>query len=69
MTSGNERVPQKPMILGKSNGLSDEEAAGITQMIQEAQHSARQQTIPTQDLDASATTTIDRKSTRLNSSH
>jgi hypothetical protein len=65
MTSGNDRVPQKPMILGKSNGLSDEEAAGITQMIQEAQHSARQQTIPTQDLDASATTTMSPNTARV----
>ncbi len=65
MTSGNDRVPRKPMILGKSSGLSDEEAAGITQMIQDAQRSARQQTIPTEDLDASATTTMSANTARV----
>ena len=65
MTSGNDRAPRKPMILGKSTGLSDEEAAGITQMIQDAQHSARQQTIPTEDLDASATTTMSANTARV----
>lgn len=65
MTSGNDRAPQKPMILGTSNGLSDEEAAGITQMIQDAQQSARQQTIPTEDLDASATTTMSANTARV----
>jgi hypothetical protein len=48
----------KPKILGTPHEISDEEAEGIAQMIQEAQHSARQQTIPAEDLSESATTTM-----------
>jgi hypothetical protein len=46
----------KPKILGQPHGLSDEEAQGITEMILQAQGSARQLTIPEEDLDAQATT-------------
>jgi hypothetical protein len=46
----------KPMIYGQSRPLGDEEAEGITQMIRDAQQSARQRTIPPEDLDTRATT-------------
>jgi hypothetical protein len=46
----------KGKILGQSRSLRDEEAENITQMIREAQQSSRQLTIPSEDLDAQATT-------------
>lgn len=52
-------------ILGQPHGLSDEEAAEITQMICEAQHSARQQTIPAEDLAAEATTAMTPEAARI----
>jgi hypothetical protein len=48
----------KPKILGQPHGLSDEEAADITQMIVNAQQSSRQRTIPREDLDPEATITM-----------
>jgi hypothetical protein len=58
MAGGNGMGGDKPKILGQPHEISDEEADGIAQMIQEAQHSARQQTIPREDLAESATTTM-----------
>jgi hypothetical protein len=49
---------QKPKILGMPRGLDDQEAEGITEMILEAQGSARQLSIPTEDLDERATTAM-----------
>jgi hypothetical protein len=46
----------KPPIVGQSRGLSDDEAAEIQEMIQDAQGSSRQRSIPRQDLDVAATT-------------
>lgn len=50
------RETEKPFIVGQSRALADEEADSITQMILDAQHSSRQRTIPTADLDEHATT-------------
>lgn len=59
MASGAEHgSQQKPKIMGQPHSLSDEEAEGITQMILDAQQSSRQLTIPQEDLDAQATTTM-----------
>ena len=59
MASGAENgSQQKPVIMGQSHSLSDEEAESITQMILDAQQSSRQLTIPQEDLDAQATTTM-----------
>lgn len=58
MTNGNYPSGSKPKILGQPHEVTDEEAEGIAQMIQEAQHSARQQTIPSEDLADNATTTM-----------
>jgi hypothetical protein len=58
MAGGNGMGGGKPKILGQPHEISDEEADGIAQMIQEAQHSSRQQTIPSEDLAESATTTM-----------
>jgi len=49
---------QKPKILGMPRGLDDQEAEGITEMILEAQGSARQLSIPAEDLDEHATTAM-----------
>lgn len=54
----NERNANKSPIFGQGHGLSDEEGEMIRQMIREEQHSAREQFIPPQDLDAEATTTM-----------
>jgi hypothetical protein len=43
-------------IYGQSRHLTDEEAEGITQMIQDAQQSSRLQYIPAEDLSPEATT-------------
>ena len=60
MTSGTSGAGNDPQttgkILGQSRGLRDDEAENITQMIRDAQQSARQLTIPSEDLDAHATT-------------
>lgn len=60
MTGGRDKPGQgganKPAILGQSRSLRDDEAAEITQMILDTQQSARQLTIPQEDLDAQATT-------------
>lgn len=56
MTRGNGS--EKPKILGQSHSLSDEEYNIVSQMIQDAQRSSRQQTIPAEDLDEQATTTM-----------
>ena len=59
MAMGDNGNGAKPKILGQPHEISDEEAEGIAQMIQEAQHSARQQTIPAEDLAENATTTME----------
>lgn len=46
----------QPKIQGQPHTLSDEEAENITRMILDAQQSDRQRTIPSEDLDAQATT-------------
>lgn len=55
-----ERNPStgKPSILGQGRGLYDEEAAGIAEMIQDAQNSQRRLTIPASDLAPDATTVM-----------
>ena len=58
MADGNHAAGGKPKILGVPHEMTDDEAEGIAQMIQEAQHSARQQTIPSDDLAENATTTM-----------
>lgn len=55
---GDDSGQAKGKIVGQSRGLRDDEAADITQMIREAQQSSRQLTIPSEDLDAQATTTM-----------
>ena len=52
----NDQGPDKTPIFGQSRPLTDEEADGITQMIQDAQQSARLQYIPAEDLSPEATT-------------
>ena len=59
MAMGDNGNGGKPKILGTPHEITDEEAEGIAQMIQEAQHSARQQTIPAEDLAENATTTME----------
>ncbi|HEX6819505.1 MAG TPA: hypothetical protein VF120_14100 [Ktedonobacterales bacterium] len=49
---GQGKIP----IYGQSRPLTDEEAEGITQMIQDAQQSSRLQYIPAEDLSPEATT-------------
>ncbi len=55
---GSNYPPKKPPIFGESHSLSDEEAAYVQEMIQEAQQSSRQLSIPKSDLDAGATTKL-----------
>lgn len=55
-TGADDNGQSKGKILGQSRTLRDDEAANITQMIREAQQSSRQLTIPSEDLDAQATT-------------
>jgi hypothetical protein len=55
---GSNHTPKKPPIFGESHSLNDEEAAYVQEMIQEAQHSSRQLSIPQGDLDAGATTQL-----------
>jgi hypothetical protein len=55
-TSADDNGQAKGKILGQPRGLRDDEAENITQMIREAQQSSRQLTIPSEDLDAQATT-------------
>ena len=55
-TGADDNQQAKGKILGQSRGLRDDEAENITQMIREAQQSSRQLTIPSEDLDAQATT-------------
>lgn len=50
------REQQKPKIIGQPRSLKDAEAESITQRIVQAQNSARQRTIPAEDLDIQATT-------------
>lgn len=57
MTTGADDTGQaNGKILGQSRSLREDEAENITQMIREAQHSSRQLSIPSEDLDAQATT-------------
>lgn len=57
MTTGQDDSGQpQRKILGQSRSLRDDEATSITQMIREAQQSSRKLTIPSEDLDAHATT-------------
>lgn len=58
MSTGASGKSDKEKILGQSRTLSDDEAQSITQMIRDAQQSDRQLSIPTQDLDEQATTTM-----------
>jgi hypothetical protein len=55
-TSADDNGQSKGKILGQPRGLRADEAEEITQMIREAQQSSRQLTIPSEDLDAQATT-------------
>ncbi|HEX8727948.1 MAG TPA: hypothetical protein VF739_04965 [Ktedonobacterales bacterium] len=55
-TSADDNGQSKGKILGQSRTLRDDEAENITQMIRDAQQSSRQLTIPSEDLDAQATT-------------
>ena len=55
-TSADDNGQAKGKILGQPRSLRDDEAENITQMIREAQQSSRQLTIPSEDLDAQATT-------------
>lgn len=55
-TGADDNGQSKGKILGQSRTLRDDEAENITQMIREAQQSSRQLTIPSEDLDAQATT-------------
>lgn len=55
-TGADDNAQSKGKILGQSRTLRDDEAENITQMIREAQQSSRQLTIPSEDLDAQATT-------------
>jgi hypothetical protein len=55
-TGADDTGQSKGKILGQSRTLRDDEAENITQMIREAQQSSRQLTIPSEDLDAQATT-------------
>lgn len=69
-TNGNGRNGQKAPIFGQPHAMSDEEARGITEMILEAQGSARQLTIPREDLDEQATTQMSPEAARVvNESH
>lgn len=56
---------QKPKILGQPHSLSDDEAQSITDMILEVQGSARQLTIPSEDLDERATTEMNAATRRV----
>lgn len=58
MASGTDDKQPREKIVGQSRSLSDGEAQNITQMIREAQQSARQLSIPSEDLDEQATTTM-----------
>lgn len=58
MASTSDEQPAKEKIVGQSRSLSDDEAQNITHMIREAQQSARQLSIPREDLDEAATTTM-----------
>src|SRR5215467_6846488 len=55
---GSNYPPKKSPIFGESHSLSDEEATYVREMIQEAQQSSRQLSIPTSDLDPGATTKL-----------
>ena len=55
----------KQKILGQSRSMSDAEADSITQMILDAQQSARQLTIPAEDLDQQATTQMRAEAARV----
>jgi len=55
---GSNYPPKKSPIFGESHSLSDEEATYVQEMIQEAQQSSRQLSIPKSDLDAGATTRL-----------
>jgi len=70
MTDPNDDATRKAPILGTPHSLSDEEAGQITEMIREAQGSARQLTIPAEDLDEHATTQMRPEAARVvNESH
>ncbi len=58
-------LPKKPNIFGESRGMSDEEVDYVKEMIQEAQQSSRQLTIPKGDLDAGATTRLNPEAARI----
>ncbi len=58
MTSGPNNNQPREKIVGQSRSLSDDEAQNITEMIREVQQSARQLSIPSEDLDDQATTAM-----------
>jgi hypothetical protein len=58
MANRPEDQTTREKIVGQSRSLNDEEAQNITQMIREAQQSSRQLSIPREDLDAGATTSM-----------
>lgn len=58
MASGTDNNQPREKIVGQPRSLTDVEAENITQMIREAQQSDRQLSIPSEDLDERATTTM-----------
>lgn len=58
MANGNDERQQRQKIVGQSRTLNDEEAQSVTQMIRDVQQSARQLSIPREDLDEQATTSM-----------
>ena len=58
MSSGASDKPSREKIFGQSRSLRDDEAQNVTQRIREAQQSARQLSIPHEDLDEQATTVM-----------
>ncbi|HEX9036337.1 MAG TPA: hypothetical protein VF808_05040 [Ktedonobacterales bacterium] len=58
MASDSDAKQSREKIVGQSRSLSDNEAENITQMIRDAQQSARQLSIPREDLDEQATTAM-----------
>lgn len=58
MANGSDERQQRQKIVGQSRSLNDEEAQSVTQMIRDVQQSARQLSIPREDLDEQATTTM-----------
>ena len=60
-----QNQPKKSPIFGESHSLSDEEATYVQEIIQEAQQSSRQLSIPKEDLAASATTKLNEQAAQI----